>query len=59
MADGKGSDDKGSSRSASSRSALSGLLLALGSFGGLALLVWVTLVMHDLKHLNTGGFTLP
>ena len=59
MADGKGSDGKGSSRSASSRSALSGLLLVLGSIGGLALLVWVTLVMLDLKHLNTGGFTLP
>lgn len=43
----------------SSRSALSGLLLVLGSIGGLALLVWVTLVMLDLKHLNTGGFTLP
>ena len=43
----------------SSRSALSGLLLVLGSMGGLALLVWVTLVMLDLKHLNTGGFTLP
>ena len=49
MADGKGT----------SRSALSGLLLVLGSIGGLALLVWVTLVMLDLKHLNTGGFTLP
>jgi hypothetical protein len=43
----------------SSRSALSGLLLVLGSIGGLALLVWITLVMLDLKHLNTGGFTLP
>ena len=49
VADGKGT----------SRSALSGLLLVLGSMGGLALLVWVTLVMLDLKHLNTGGFTLP
>ncbi|MCP9882256.1 hypothetical protein KBY65_07160 [Cyanobium sp. Alchichica 3B3-8F6] len=54
MADGKGSEGKGTSRSA-----LSGLLLVLGSMGGLALLVWVTLVMLDLKHLNTGGFTLP
>jgi hypothetical protein len=43
----------------SSRSALSGLLLVLGSIGGLALLVWLTLVMLDLKHLNTSGFTLP
>lgn len=59
MADGKGSDGKGASRSASSRSALSGLLLVLGSIGGVALLAWVTLVMLDLKHLNTGGFTLP
>jgi hypothetical protein len=25
----------------------------------LALLVWLTLVMLDLKHLNTSGFTLP
>ena len=49
MADGKGT----------SRTALSGLLLVLGSMGGLALVVWVTLVMLDLKHLNTGGFTLP
>ncbi len=49
MADGKGSP----------RSALSGLLLVLGAVGGLALLGWVTLVMLDLKHLNTGGFTLP
>lgn len=49
VADGKGT----------SRSALSGLLLVLGSMGGLALLTWVTLVMLDLKHLNTGGFTLP
>ena len=49
VADGKGT----------SGSALSGLLLVLGSIGGLALLVWVTLVMLDLKHLNTGGFTLP
>ena len=43
----------------SSRSALSGLLLVLGSIGGVALLVWLTLVMLDLKHLNTSGFTLP
>jgi hypothetical protein len=49
VADGKGS----------SGSALSGLLLVLGSLGGLALLGWLTVVMLDLKHLNTGGFTLP
>ena len=49
MADGKGSP----------RSALAGLLLVLGGIGAVALLGWVTLVMLDLKHLNTGGFTLP
>ncbi len=49
MADGKGS----------TRSTLSGLLLVLASVGGLALLGWLTVVMLDLKHLNTGGFTLP
>jgi hypothetical protein len=43
----------------SSQSALSGLLLVLGSIGGAGLLVWLTLVMLDLKHLNTSGFTLP
>jgi hypothetical protein len=31
----------------------------IGSIGGLALVVWVTVVMLDLKHLNTSGFTLP
>jgi hypothetical protein len=36
-----------------------GLLVAAGGVGGLALLVWVTVVMLDLKHLNTSGFTLP
>ena len=41
------------------RSALSTLLLGFGAVGGLALLVWLTLVMLDLKHLNTSGFTLP
>ena len=40
-------------------SALSTLLLGFGAVGGLALLVWLTLVMFDLKHLNTSGFTLP
>ena len=43
----------------SSRSALGTLLLGFGAAGGLALLVWLTLVMLDLKHLNTSGFTLP
>lgn len=43
----------------SARSALSTLLLGFGAVGGLALLVWLTLVLLDLKHLNTSGFTLP
>ena len=43
----------------SARSALSTLLLGFGAVGGLALLGWLTLVMLDLKHLNTSGFTLP
>ena len=38
---------------------IAGLLLVIGSLAGLALLVWVTVVMLDLKHLNTSGFTLP
>jgi hypothetical protein len=42
-----------------SRSVLAGLLVVIGSIGGLALLAWVTWVMLDLKHLNTSGFTLP
>jgi hypothetical protein len=45
--------------SGSSRSMVVGLLAVIGSLGGLALLVWVTVVMLDLKHLNTSGFTLP
>ena len=40
-------------------SALSSALILLAGAGGLALLVWVTIVMLDLKHLNTSGFTLP
>jgi hypothetical protein len=40
-------------------SALSSALILLAGAGGLALVVWVTLVMLDLKHLNTSGFTLP
>jgi hypothetical protein len=42
-----------------SRSALSGVLIVLAALGGLALLGWLTVVMLDLKHLNTSGFTLP
>jgi len=45
--------------SRSPRSMLAGLLVVVGSLGGLALLVWLTVVMLDLKHLNTSGFTLP
>ncbi|MBD2551100.1 hypothetical protein H6G65_16205 [Microcystis elabens FACHB-917] len=41
------------------RSVIIGLLMVIGSLAGLALLVWVTVVMLDLKHLNTSGFTLP
>jgi hypothetical protein len=42
-----------------SRSALAGVLTVLALLGGLALLGWLTVVMLDLKHLNTSGFTLP
>ncbi|WP_254991883.1 hypothetical protein [Cyanobium sp. N5-Cardenillas] len=45
--------------SGSSRSVIVGLVAVIGSLGGLALLVWITVVMLDLKHLNTSGFTLP
>jgi hypothetical protein len=41
------------------RSVIIGLLMVIGSLVGLALLVWVAVVMLDLKHLNTSGFTLP
>lgn len=40
-------------------SAISSALILLAAAGGLALVVWVTIVMLDLKHLNTSGFTLP
>jgi hypothetical protein len=43
----------------SPRSALAALLVALGAIGGLALVGWLTVVLLDLKHLNTSGFTLP
>ena len=36
-----------------------GPLIALAGLGGLALLGWLSIVMLDLKHLNTSGFTLP
>jgi hypothetical protein len=41
------------------RSVIIGLLMVIGSLVGLAVLVWVAVVMLDLKHLNTSGFTLP
>jgi len=40
-------------------SVISSALILLAAAGGLALVVWVTIVMLDLKHLNTSGFTLP
>ena len=43
----------------SARPLLVTLLVALGVVGGLALVGWLGIVMLDLKHLNTGGFTLP
>ncbi len=48
-----------SNDSRSPRSVIAGLLVVIGSIGGLALLTWITVVMLDLKHLNTSGFTLP
>lgn len=41
------------------RSVLAGVLVVLAVLGGLALLGWLSIVMLDLKHLNTSGFTLP
>ena len=46
--------DKGSAKSI-----FSGLLLVLGAIGGLVLTGWFLIVLLDLKHLNTSGFTLP
>ncbi len=43
----------------SARPVVVSLLVALGVVGGLALLGWLGIVMLDLKHLNTSGFTLP
>jgi len=43
----------------SSTSVIAGLLVVIGSIGGVGLLVWLTVVLLDLKHLNTSGFTLP
>ncbi len=45
--------------SGSSKSVLASLLVLLAVIGGLALLGWFTVVLLDLKHLNTSGFTLP
>ena len=45
--------------SGSLKSVIFGLLAVIASIGGLALLVWCTVVLLDLKHLNTSGFTLP
>ena len=45
--------------SGSSKSVLLGLLAVVGSMAGLALLGWFTVVLLDLKHINTSGFTLP
>ncbi|MCF8135540.1 MULTISPECIES: hypothetical protein [Synechococcus] len=36
-----------------------GPLITLAGLGGFALLAWLSIVMLDLKHLNTSGFTLP
>lgn len=41
------------------RSRLISALVVLGVLAGLAVVVWSTIVMLDLKHLNTSGFTLP
>jgi hypothetical protein len=41
------------------RSLVTTLLVGLAVVGGLALLAWLGIVMLDLKHLNTSGFTLP
>ncbi len=38
---------------------LTGLVVVIGAIGGLAVLVWFLVVLLDLKHLNTSGFTLP
>jgi hypothetical protein len=35
------------------------VLIALGVIAGLALVGWFSIVLLDLKHLNTSGFTLP
>jgi hypothetical protein len=45
--------------SGSPKTVILGLLAVLASIGGLALLVWLTVVVLDLKHINTSGFTLP
>jgi len=45
--------------SGSPKTVILGLLAVLASIGGLALLAWLTVVLLDLKHINTSGFTLP
>lgn len=45
--------------SKSGKSVLTGLLTLLAAIGGLALLIWFSVVLLDLKHINTSGFTLP
>jgi hypothetical protein len=40
-------------------SAVSKILIALAGIGSLVLIGWFLVVLLDLKHLNTSGFTLP
>ena len=40
-------------------SAVSKTLIALAGIGSLVLIGWFLVVLLDLKHLNTSGFTLP
>jgi hypothetical protein len=40
-------------------SALSKILIGLAGIGSLVLMGWFLVVLLDLKHLNTSGFTLP
>jgi len=41
------------------KAAMARLLVVIGAIGSLALLGWFMVVLLDLKHLNTSGFTLP
>jgi hypothetical protein len=45
--------------SGSSKSVLASLLVVFAVIACVALLGWFTVVLLDLKHLNTSGFTLP